>query len=685
MALTRPTFEQTISTKIEITDPVVMINKGGSTARDLGFLIDRSYLAQSNVAIVFKHSDQTLHFITTDGGGDTSGNFAINSKVHISAGNITAGNVTTIANVYADVLYTNNGIRWTGNGEIFSSGSGGGAGLTYTANTAPPSSGNIAGDQWYNTATDVLYQYISDGVTSYWVDIQSPTISNNQSTIFGNITANVTANSITANAITANAITVQGNILPSANITYDLGSNTQRWRDLYLSGSTIDLGGATIKTDATSGAIALIPQPTVANPNPTGIVVSPAGTVSAVATTGGELAANAISNSSNTAVTTNTTTFANITATGNVVTANIYADSFFYSNGVAFSSSNYGNTEVAAYLVANPQSGTYSNSNVTAYFLASNAVVGTAAINLPSGNTAQRPASSVVGGLRYNTELNRFEGYLPSGGWTNILSDSYSIDYLVVAGGGGGGAGHGGGGGAGGMIAATAYTVSPNSSYPITVGGGGNGGLYNSSMPTEGTNSTAFGSIAIRGGYGGGQNMPGISQNGQSGGSGGGGGNTTNGNGTGGAGTANQGNNGGLGSGGSSWAGAGGGGAGAVGQNNPSGLVGGNGGVGLAWLNGTFYAGGGGGGGGDGGSAVAGTGGDGGGGAGRIGGGATATSGTANTGGGGGGSRDGSGGNGGSGIVIIRYLGTQRGSGGVVSSSGGYTYHTFTGSGSFTG
>lgn len=170
MALTRPTFEQTISTKIEITDPVVMINKGGNTARDLGFLIDRSYLAQSNVAIVFKHSDQTLHFITTDGGGDTSGNFAINSKVHISAGN-----------VYADVLYTNTGIRWTGNGEIFSSGSGGGAGLTYTANTAPPTSGNIAGDQWYNTTNDVLYQYISDGITSYWVDIQSPTISNNQS------------------------------------------------------------------------------------------------------------------------------------------------------------------------------------------------------------------------------------------------------------------------------------------------------------------------------------------------------------------------------------------------------------------------------------------------------------------------------------------------------------------------
>jgi hypothetical protein len=35
-----------------------------------------------------------------------------------------------------------------------------------------------------------------------------------------------------------------GNILPSANITYDLGSANYRWRDLWLSGNTINLGSA---------------------------------------------------------------------------------------------------------------------------------------------------------------------------------------------------------------------------------------------------------------------------------------------------------------------------------------------------------------------------------------------------------------------------------------------------------
>jgi len=41
-------------------------------------------------------------------------------------------------------------------------------------------------------------------------------------------------------------------------------------------------------------------------------------------------------------------------------------------------------------------------------------------------------------------------------------------------------------------------------------------------------------------------------------------------------------------------------------------------------------------------------------------------------------------GNGGSGVVIIRYLGAQKGTGGTVTSSGGYTIHTFTSSGTYT-
>lgn len=41
---------------------------------------------------------------------------------------------------------------------------------------------------------------------------------------------------------------VTSSLIPSANITYDLGTSGNAWRDLYLSGNTIYLGNATIST-----------------------------------------------------------------------------------------------------------------------------------------------------------------------------------------------------------------------------------------------------------------------------------------------------------------------------------------------------------------------------------------------------------------------------------------------------
>ena len=42
---------------------------------------------------------------------------------------------------------------------------------------------------------------------------------------------------------------VTGHVLPNANETYDLGSTTQRFRDIYLSGNTIYLGETALSVD----------------------------------------------------------------------------------------------------------------------------------------------------------------------------------------------------------------------------------------------------------------------------------------------------------------------------------------------------------------------------------------------------------------------------------------------------
>jgi hypothetical protein len=75
------------------------------------------------------------------------------------------------------------------------------------------------------------------------------------STLRGDITLGVNAGDSTEDTITVNGRFVS-NLEPLNNITYDLGSPARRWRDLYLSGNTIDIGGATISGDGT-GAIAI--------------------------------------------------------------------------------------------------------------------------------------------------------------------------------------------------------------------------------------------------------------------------------------------------------------------------------------------------------------------------------------------------------------------------------------------
>jgi len=265
-----------------------------------------------------------------------------------------------------------------------------------------------------------------------------------------------------------------------------------------------------------------------------------------------------------------------------------------------------------------------------------------------------------------------------SAGWTAPVGVT-QVEVLTVAGGGGGGGDNGGGGGAGGLIYNSAFSVTPGSTYTVTVGSGGAGG-GNSVQGTNGTNSV-FGSLTATGGGGGGGSAsnsglwPGLT-----GGSGGGGGGNENGStgfGVGGAGTSLQGNAGGnganAGASGATRVGGGGGGAGSAGStasvNGNTFGYSGLGGAGLPYSitgNLEYYAGGGGGGGQNdtgGVSMSIGYGGVGGGGNGAAvynGAGTTVASTPAapNTGGGGGGGGRGANSTasaGGSGVVIIRY------------------------------
>jgi hypothetical protein len=48
---------------------------------------------------------------------------------------------------------------------------------------------------------------------------------------------------------TLGATTISGHLTPSANVTYDLGTSSNRFRDIYLAGNTVDIGGTKLSKD----------------------------------------------------------------------------------------------------------------------------------------------------------------------------------------------------------------------------------------------------------------------------------------------------------------------------------------------------------------------------------------------------------------------------------------------------
>lgn len=185
----------------------------------------------------------------------------VNVSGNITGGNIISnGTINATGNVSADYFL--------GNGSQLS-------GIARTTFSSTPPVSPIQGDIWIDADTGIQYIYFNDGDSSQWAEMEAETA-------YSSVNVDLSA--------------VAQNIVPAANVTYDLGTSSLRWRDLYLSGNTINLGGATITTDAESGAIALIPEPTAENPNPSGVVITPAGGVVAVATDGGNVTANAIAN-----------------------------------------------------------------------------------------------------------------------------------------------------------------------------------------------------------------------------------------------------------------------------------------------------------------------------------------------------------------------------------------------------
>ena len=199
-----------------------------------------------------------------------------------------------------------------GNVTVTVTATGSGSGVSVNIGNVAPA-GSTVGSLWLNSDTGRLLIYYNDGTTSNWIQPVG------------------SAGPTGATGPGANLLAVNSSIVPTANVTYDLGSASLRWRDLYLSGNTIDLGGVALKGSANGLSITQAANAAVALPLQVGSLQIGTG---------------------NTAVTLQATQSGLVTTTAANVTAPIGAGSGGATNGVFFVNNN---TVTANYTIASGQ------------------------------------------------------------------------------------------------------------------------------------------------------------------------------------------------------------------------------------------------------------------------------------------------------------------------------------------
>ena len=235
----------------------------------------------------------------------------------------------------------------------------------------------------------------------------------------GNVAVGIGGTSNVAVFSTANIVTA-ANLLPSANVTYSLGSTNSRWKDLWIANSSIYIGDVTIAAvgpSLTINGANVLTGNAGANLSTTGNVIGgnilTSGLVSATGNITGNFIigngsqltglpagyanSNAAAYFSSGTVSTNILTTAAISATGNVTGGNVLTGGLISATGNVFG----GNALFSGNLTVNGNV-TYINSNVV--------TINDLAINL--ANNAANVAQVNNGGIELGPQGSPFVTFL---------------------------------------------------------------------------------------------------------------------------------------------------------------------------------------------------------------------------------------------------------------------------------
>ena len=349
------------TTTTTIEDPVITLASTavGTPVSDIGFIGQRG--SSTNVAWVWKESALEFESVYTSTGNVSNGSPTVTvtgfANIHMGNANIGGnavhnGTTSFVGNILGTASFTANVVA----GNVLTPG--------LISATGSVTGGNVLTGGYVSAAGNLYGTLVSVSGNVSGGNILATTVSASGNITGGNIlfgsgvvsgTGTVAAAIVSAsgNIYGANVVAT-GNILPGANVTYNLGSPTAQWKSLYISGNTIymntiqlqqpagsantlqvtaadgsTLGGLNIATLSASGNITggnlLSPGLVSATANITGGNILTAGLISATSTI--TSAANVTGG--------NITTAGQVSATANITGGNILTAGIVSSTGNA--------------------------------------------------------------------------------------------------------------------------------------------------------------------------------------------------------------------------------------------------------------------------------------------------------------------------------------------------------------
>jgi hypothetical protein len=310
---------------------------------------------------------------------------ATNSWARVTANSLTLSGNLTAGNVLGNKIYTTQGLFWSGNGVAFSSG-GGGSSFVYTASASAPGS-PTKGDQWFDTTDGTLYEYIDDGDSLQWIDIQTPTFASNAvvTSLSGDVSTsgNISASSvvITSGIFWSNGTSL---IYSNSNVEAYIGGNVgafQTYANSKIgsnSNGNVVIASADTSVSATTGALVVTGGAGIGgNLHASGNIVQQSAyyeIYSNVTNSGGNLTCNFVNGATFYATLTANVTanFTNVVAaTGRVTGATLIVDQGATAYRVANLQINSGVVQTIKWAGATTNTGTASNTDIMSFSLIS--------------------------------------------------------------------------------------------------------------------------------------------------------------------------------------------------------------------------------------------------------------------------------------------------------------------------